>query len=632
MCDISAIFGIEFENAKPTLKKKKDTNVNISDIFGIELEEETDSVSTKNINIEDTKSNVSNMSTILAKLGKTKLSNTNEPQKKELVVKEEKKGEDIKEKQHDDIWDKEHVRISKIVQALSDIEYPAQRSPKWFEMREGSITASDAGCVLGHNSHEPAYKIYVKKIQKPPFEASMFCYHGTKYEQIATMRYEFVTNVIVTEYGLVKHAGYNFLAVSPDGICGPYKSDGVSKTKQVGVMLEIKCPAMRKIRDDDPFFGIPYYKDQVLLQMEVCNLEVCDFWQNKITEYGSREDFVDDTDPDTFYKSRTTGMEKGCIIQLLPKDKMSGLLDDYENIICGFTKFLYPPKMDMTVAECDAWIATSLQNIEKTLIDDVMKKYNAMHEIIQNSITNNEEDFLNFMNTELEAAIKHALHDNEWKFKNKPDSYINKIKKSVREDAVRKFINEYTDFYPRKLMEPLKNENLIRYLVKINSKKKYTDLINDVDLIKKMIDLNANPEFFKRIDQDLELKFVKKLCELLKDLEFPKNYTFDRSLYWRFEKSLCTPVARDRKWFAESLPVFEKTWSNITFLRENLDVSKLVFDYIDALPVFSEDHGKVLKDSDKVMEFVNFICDKPTDNKKLEKYNKKIQNFFDEIA
>lgn len=623
MTDISAIFGIEFEDSKEKSTKKISKPIQKIDAFdGIEFEDCNDTLPKK----KEVCESKSSISTILAKLGKTKLSNSDEPVKKKEEIKEVKQS-----KQTDDVWDKEHVRISKIVQALSSIDYPSQRSPKWFEMREGSITASDAGCVLNNNKHEPPYKIYVKKIQKPPFEASMFCYHGTKYEQIATMRYEFIMDVTVTEYGLVKHPEYNFLAVSPDGIVNEFKSDGVSKSKHVGVMLEIKCPAMRKIRDDDPFFGIPYYKDQVLLQMEVCNLPNLHFWQNKITEYDSREDFIDDTDPDVYYKSRTTNMEKGCIIQLLPKDKMIGLLDDYENIICGFSKFLYPPKMDMTVQDCDAWIATSLQNIEKTLINEVMKKYGSLHKTIQESIEENETDFLSFMRVELEKAVQHAIHDNEWKFKNKPDSYVNKIKKTVREEAVKKFINEYTDYYPKKLMEPTKNENLIKYLVKANTKKKYSDLINDTDLVKKMIDLNANPEFFKRIDEDIELKFVKKLCELLKDLEFPRTYTFEKIFYWRFEKSLCTRVERDRKWFAESLPIFEKTWANVTFLRANPDASKLVFDYIDALPVASEDHGKVLKDNDKVMEFINYVCNKPTDTKKLEKYNKKILNFFEEI-
>lgn len=624
MCDVSAIFGIEFEDSKDKTTKKtiKPTQkLDISDAFGIEIENCDDEPPKKNKQEKESETK-SSISTIWAKLGKTKQNDADEPVKK----KEEKQS-----KQTDDVWDKEHVRISEIVQALSNVDYPSQRSPKWFEMREGSITASDAGCVLNNNKHELPYKIYVKKIQKPPFEASLMCYHGTKYEQIATMRYEFINDVTVTEFGLIKHPEYNFLACSPDGIINQFKSDGKSKTKHVGVMLEIKCPAMRKIRDDDPFFGIPYYADQVQLQLEVCGLKKCDFWQNKITEYDSREDFIDDTDPDVYYKSRTTNMEKGCIIQLLPKDKMTGLLDDYENIVCGFSKFLYPPKMDMTVQDCDAWISTSLQNIEKTLINEVMKKYDALHKTIQESISENETEFLSFMSVELEKAIQHAIHDNEWKFKNKPDSYVNKIKKSVREEAVKKFINEYTEYYPKKLMESLKNENLIKYLVKANTKKKYADLVNDADLVKKMVDLNANPDFFKRIDEDQELKFVKKLCELLKDLEFPKNYTFDRVFYWRFEKSLCTRVERDRKWFAESLPIFEKTWANITFLRANPDASKLVFDYIDALPIVSEDHGKPLKDNDKVMEFINYVCDRPSDNKKLEKYNKKIQSYFDAV-
>ena len=66
-----------------------------------------------------------------------------------------------------------------------------------------------------------------------------------------------------------------------------------------------------------------YYWIQTQLQLECCDLEECDFWQAEIKEYSSRLEFIDDTDPCEPFRSKTTGFEKGCIIQLLPKSKMT---------------------------------------------------------------------------------------------------------------------------------------------------------------------------------------------------------------------------------------------------------------------------------------------------------------------
>jgi hypothetical protein len=40
---------------------------------------------------------------------------------------------------------------------LRNIYSPEQRSKRWFEQRNKSITASDCGCVLGENKYEPIY-------------------------------------------------------------------------------------------------------------------------------------------------------------------------------------------------------------------------------------------------------------------------------------------------------------------------------------------------------------------------------------------------------------------------------------------------------------------------------------------
>ena len=289
----------------------------------------------------------------------------------------------IHDKQVDDPMTSKLKRRQKIYNELAAMEYPEQRSKQWFTMREGAITASDGGCVMNENHHEEPYKFILKKLGKSPFINNEFVHHGKKYEQIATMIYEYRMNVKVTEFGLVVHKNYPFIAASPDGIVSLYKLDGKHITKYVGRMLEIKCPYRRYIQHTGEIKGgiVPdYYWVQVQQQLECCDLEECDFWQCKLEEYASRQDFIDDTDENEPFRSVETSFEKGCVIQLLPRSKYKAFSmesrddngnevydsnhDEYLQNMYAHTKYIYPPKIEMSPYECDQWVIEMLQTLE----------------------------------------------------------------------------------------------------------------------------------------------------------------------------------------------------------------------------------------------------------------------------
>lgn len=300
----------------------------------------------------------------------------------------------IHEDQVDDKLNKiTEIRTQKF-RKLLEIEYPEQRTDAWFKMREGKITASDIGTVIDCNKYEQQYKFIIKKIITTPFPGNKYVYHGKKFEKIATMIYEYRMNVKVTEFGLIGHHKYDFLGASPDGIIGEYKFNGVNKTALVGRMLEIKCPLSRKINKTGELIdGIcpVYYYAQVLQQLECCDLDECDFWQCDIKEYSSRDEFVEDTLVSEPFRSKTTGYEKGVIIQLIPKDKAIDTLDKgtvskyksdkptkYLETIWDHAQFIYPDDIEMTPYECDQWILRKTEEINtkpeysKVFIDKVI--------------------------------------------------------------------------------------------------------------------------------------------------------------------------------------------------------------------------------------------------------------------
>lgn len=270
--------------------------------------------------------------------------------------------------QYDDELDADTERRTKIITSLKKIKVAAQRTAEWFDERNGAITGSAIATALGMNHYEPQYTFIQGKLVNIPFRGEIPAYKGKKFETCSTMIYEYRMNVIVKEYGCVKHE-CGFLGASPDGIVDEYKLDGIHKTKLVGRMLEVKNVDSRKINmtSNNILDIIPeYYFPQPQLQMQCCHLDSCDFWQTNIQEYKDRTEFMNDTDPKEPFRSKTTGFEKGALIQLLPFGDIDG--KGYMNMVYNHSKFIYPPKIEMSPYEYDQWVAHTISTYRENEI------------------------------------------------------------------------------------------------------------------------------------------------------------------------------------------------------------------------------------------------------------------------
>jgi len=132
-------------------------------------------------------------------------------------------------------------------------------------------------------------------------------------------------------------------------------------------MVEIKCPLTRKIKTTGKNIVPLHYWVQVQLQLEACDLDECDFLQCSICEYEDKTEFLEDTDNLNPNKSKKTGLEKGCIIQLIKSNIMN-----YEENIYEYALFIYPGKLTMIPEEYDEWIS---DNTKKYKIDPKFTGY-----------------------------------------------------------------------------------------------------------------------------------------------------------------------------------------------------------------------------------------------------------------
>jgi len=144
-----------------------------------------------------------------------------------------------------------------------------QRTPAWYDVRKGLITASDAGGAL----NIPAFKSQsnprrdcLRQKTTGSFTGNHMTRHGQKYEDEVRERAMQALGECAWEVGLLVHEKYAWLGASPDGI------------SSTGRLIEIKCPYSRK---PSPTSVPPVYYAQIQVQLEVTDLDQCYFvqWQ-----------------------------------------------------------------------------------------------------------------------------------------------------------------------------------------------------------------------------------------------------------------------------------------------------------------------------------------------------------------
>mgnify|MGYP001479367865 CR=1 FL=1 len=175
---------------------------------------------------------------------------------------------------------------SEKVNELKKLKLPEQRTQEWYDMRKNKLTASSFADAIGKGHFKSRDEALLDKIVDTPFVMNPITEWGTKYEEIATRFYEYLTNSTIYEFGLIPHPDFPAFGASPDGIC-----DTNSPPEYIGRMLEIKCPPKRKFTKNVP----PHYWMQMQGQLEVCDLDECDFLQVKLDEYDNLDDYKTDS-------------------------------------------------------------------------------------------------------------------------------------------------------------------------------------------------------------------------------------------------------------------------------------------------------------------------------------------------
>ena len=204
-------------------------------------------------------------------------------------------------------------KIKKLLKEYQNVEQPEQQTPAWYTFRREGLSASDIWKAIDTQAaknnliYGKCKPINILKKNNSVNITSAF-HNGHKYEPLSIMHYEFDFNTEVGEFGCKAHSKYPFLRASPDGI-------NIDETNKLfGRLVEVKNPISRKLT------GTPKkdYWIQMQIQMEVWDLDECDFLETVFKEYENEEAY--NNDGDSFTRG-VNGRRKGIIVQFYHNEK-----------------------------------------------------------------------------------------------------------------------------------------------------------------------------------------------------------------------------------------------------------------------------------------------------------------------
>jgi putative phage-type endonuclease len=254
----------------------------------------------------------------------------------------------------------DHEYVKQQLEILRNKPQPAQRTKEWYEFRHNLITASNAykayenlttqnqliyekckplnqSLYIDEDENDKQEDIKdiddtknIKDIKEVVIVNTNTTLHwGQKYEPLSVKFYEHTYDTKIEDFGCIQHETYMFIGASPDGI------NVDPESKRYGRMLEIKNIVNREID------GIPKkeYWIQMQLQMEVCDLDECDFLETKFTEYPDYNTYINDTLDEIYEDEDGIEFQNVCLSK---ENKMKGQIIHFHTKE-GKPFYLYKP-------------------------------------------------------------------------------------------------------------------------------------------------------------------------------------------------------------------------------------------------------------------------------------------------
>ena len=297
----------------------------------------------------------------------------------------------------------------KQLQIIKEIPMIIQRSDEWFNVRKNLITASDMAQALNKGKFGSQKDFLIKKINNLVENSNTYVQSdnvallwGVKYEEVANKIYMKRNRVEVFEFGLIKHPTLDCFGASPDGI------------SELGIMLEIKCPFKRKIDGSIP----EQYWMQIQGQLEVCDLEECDYLECKLRQYSNEDAFLSDSHTDYILTKDLN--EKGIVIEYKKDGERNYLYSDLNKTISELvewkediiTEFDYTIEYEIVYWRLDEYFCTRVYR-DKEFFNKNIENLKYLWDKILYYSKNKNEYSKQVLNSKKKRVFEFKEHDNE---------------------------------------------------------------------------------------------------------------------------------------------------------------------------------------------------------------------------
>ncbi len=179
------------------------------------------------------------------------------------------------------------------VQKLKDQPQVAQRSEEWFRQYGQVLTASEFSALFQQNKKRkdlamskanPHHEFGASFRHACPSDELSATGWGIRFEPVVKQLLEHHDKCSIYELGRLSHSSNPHLAASPDGIV-----EKAVDPRQVGRLVEIKCPYSRQIGREIP----SDYWIQMQIQMEVADVDECEYIECELVSKKPNQATVD---------------------------------------------------------------------------------------------------------------------------------------------------------------------------------------------------------------------------------------------------------------------------------------------------------------------------------------------------
>jgi hypothetical protein len=112
------------------------------------------------------------------------------------------------------------------------------------------------------------------------------------------------------------------------------------------------------------------------------------------------------------------------------------------------------------------------------------------------------------------------------------------------------------------------------------------------------------------------------------------GWMIDRVVYWKIDDTHCVTIKRDKKWFAEKLLLYLKTWKEVEFFRKNLVAKELLREFLISTGFEFDKEDRTFNTNyfaDKLQKKIKELLELGNKVKDSQEYNSITNSFKNEI-